>query len=447
MGVDGLLSRMAATHQHTVAKEATVKGSALHTGNAVKLTVKPAAAGTGYIFKRVDLPDEPTVTAHIDHVKQVERSTTLGEGSVKIHTVEHLLSALRGMGVDNALIELDSNEPPIGDGSGRIFVDLLTKAGKVSQEVPVNYYELRDPVRVEGKDGGYLIAWPSDAFRVSCTNANHTGKHTQYLDWQDNFETYAQEIAQARTFVFYEEVQPLLEKGLIKGGSLENAMVIRGDAVMSREPLRYPDEFVRHKVLDVIGDLALFPLRLKAHIYAAKPSHALNVELAKAINKQYKAYLSQLMPVENIPVGEGALDINEVMKILPHRYPFLLVDRILKFEGDLRATGQKSVTINEPFFQGHFPGHPVMPGVLQVEAMAQVASILMLRQTSNAGRLGYFMSADKVKFRKPVMPGDTLIIQVEMMKFRGKIGKASGQCLVNGEVVSEGELMFALVNR
>jgi UDP-3-O-[3-hydroxymyristoyl] N-acetylglucosamine deacetylase/3-hydroxyacyl-[acyl-carrier-protein] dehydratase len=202
---------------------------------------------------------------------------------------------------------------------------------------------------------------------------------------------------------------------------------------------------VRHKIFDIIGDLALFPLRIKAHIHACKPSHALNVELAKAIYKQYKNYIAQLMPVENIPTGEGALDINEVMKILPHRYPFLLVDRILRFEGNHKATGQKSVTINEPFFQGHFPGHPIMPGVLQLEAMAQVASILMLRQTGNAGRLGYFMSADGVKFRKPVMPGDTLLINVELLKARGKIAKANAVCTVNGEVVSEAELMFALV--
>jgi UDP-3-O-[3-hydroxymyristoyl] N-acetylglucosamine deacetylase/3-hydroxyacyl-[acyl-carrier-protein] dehydratase len=436
---------MATTQQFTVQQAASVQGTSLHTGQKVTLTVKPAAANAGYIFKRTDLTDEPTVHAHIDNVKQVERATTLGEGSVKIHTVEHLLSALRGMGIDNALIELDSNEPPIGDGSGKIFSDLLEQAGRAELAAPLQTYELRDPIRVEGKDGAYLIAWPSAHFQISCTNANHTGQHTQFYQWKDQPDQYAKEISLARTFVFYEEVQPLMEKGLIKGGSLENAIVIRGEAILSREPLRYADEFVRHKILDVIGDLALFPLRLKAHIYASKPSHALNVELAKAIYKQYRNYVTQLMPVENIPVGEGALDINEVMKILPHRYPFLLVDRILRFEGDTRAIGQKSVTINEPFFQGHFPGHPVMPGVLQVEAMAQVASIMMMRQVSEVGKLGYFMSADKVKFRKPVLPGDTLIIDVEMMKFRGKIGKAKCHCAVNGEVVSEGELMFALI--
>lgn len=438
--------QMANVLQKTVARDATIKGLALHTGNSVKLTVKPAPANTGFVFKRVDLPDEPTIQAHIDHVKQVERATTIGEGNIKVHTIEHLLSALRGFGIDNALIELDANEPPIGDGSGKIYAELLKEAGSVELTEKVSFFELRDPVRVEGKDGAFMIAWPSDSFEVSCTNANHLGKHTQFLHWQENFEKYSTEIAPARTFVFYEEVKPLMDKGLIKGGSLENAVVIQGDSVISREPMRFEDEFVRHKILDIIGDLALVPVRLKAHIYASKPSHALNAELSKVIYKKYKSYLNQLMPVENIPVGETGLDINEVMKILPHRYPFLLVDKIVRFDGPTKAIGQKSVTINEPFFQGHFPGHPVMPGVLQVEAMAQVASILMLRQSTQAGRLGYFMSADKIKFRKPVVPGDTLMIHTELTRSKGKIGKAYGQCLVNGEVVSEGELMFALID-
>ncbi len=432
--------------QATIRDAQTVSGATLHTGNNVTLTIKPGAPNSGYIFKRLDLSDEPTIAAHIDNVKQVERATTLGEGGVKVHTVEHLLSALRGFGIDNAVIELDANEPPIGDGSASIYVEALEKAGRVEQDVPVLTYHVREPIHIEGKDGAFISAWPSDNFEVNCTNANHTGKHTQYLHWNLDKGDYAKEISKARTFVFYEEVEPLMEKGLIKGGSLENAIVIRGDAILSREPLRYEDEFVRHKILDIVGDLTLFPARLKARIVAAKPGHALNVELARAIYKQYRHYVSQQMPVENIPTGESGLDINEIMKILPHRYPFLLVDRILKFDGEFKAVGQKAVTINEPFFQGHFPGHPVMPGVLQVEAMAQVASILMLKAAGQGGRIGYFMSADKIKFRKPVLPGDTLIIQVELTKARGKIGRATGQCLVKNEVVSEGDLTFAMID-
>jgi UDP-3-O-[3-hydroxymyristoyl] N-acetylglucosamine deacetylase / 3-hydroxyacyl-[acyl-carrier-protein] dehydratase len=431
--------------QQTLQKAVTIKGTALHTGNKVSLTLRPAPANTGYLFRRTDLPDEPTVSVHIDQVKTTERATTLGEGSVKIHTVEHVLASLRGLGIDNAIVELDANEPPIGDGSGAIFVDAILEAGREEQDASVSFYELREPIFVEGKDGAFMAAWPSDTFEVTCTNANHAGTFTQFLKWQEDPAAFAKDLGQARTFVFYEEVQPLMEKGLIKGGSLENAIVIKGDSIVSREPLRYPDEFVRHKIFDIIGDLTLFPKRLKAHIIAAKPSHGLNVQLAKAIWKQYRNYLSQLMPVENIPVGEGALDINGVMKILPHRYPFLMVDRILSFDGDTKAVGQKTVTINEPFFQGHFPGHPVMPGVLQVEAMAQVASILLLRQSENAGRLGYFMSIDKAKFRRPVMPGDVLMLEVELTRSGAKIGKARGQCVVNGQVVCEAEMMFALI--
>lgn len=437
---------MASLKQTTVREPQTVKGFALHTGADVTLTVKPALANTGYIFKRIDLPDEPTVAAHIDNVKQVERATTLGEGSVKIHTVEHLLSALRGLGIDNALIEIDANEPPIGDGSGKLFVEMLEKAGKQELDATVAEYELHEPVRVTSRDGGYIIAWPSDRFEVSCTNANHLGKHTQFRTWNPETGNYAKEIALARTFVFYEEVQPLMEKGLIKGGSLENAVVIRGEAILSREPLRYDDEFVRHKILDVIGDLSLFPVRLKAHIYAVKPSHALNVELAKEIYKQYKQRQSQRVPFEQVPMGDGGMDTQDIMKVLPHRYPFLLVDRILGFEGTNKIVGQKAVTMNEPFFPGHFPGHPVMPGVLQVEAMAQVASILMCRASGVAGKIGYFMSADKVKWRKPVLPGDTLIIEVELTKSRGKIARAIGVCRVKNEIVSECEMMFGLVD-
>jgi UDP-3-O-[3-hydroxymyristoyl] N-acetylglucosamine deacetylase/3-hydroxyacyl-[acyl-carrier-protein] dehydratase len=435
---------MAVSRQTTLAQEASVVGSSLHTGAKVNLTLKPAPAGTGYIFRRLDLPDVPSIAAHVDHVKQVERATTISEGNVKVQTVEHLLSALRGLGIDNAYIDLDANEPPIGDGSADLFVQLIDKAGKVELAPARTYFEIKEPVYVEGKDGSYMVALPYDGFKVSCTNANHTGKHTQYLSLDVNEEIYRNGISRARTFVFYEEVQPLLEKGLIKGGSLENAVVIRDDSLLSKEPMRYDEEFARHKILDIIGDLALFPLPLRAHIVAAKTGHGLNVELAKAIAKSHKRYISQLMPVENIPVGDSALDINGLMKILPHRYPFLMIDRIVKFEGETKAVAVKNVTINEPFFQGHFPGHPVMPGVLQVEAMAQLASVLMLRKAENAGKLGYFMSADAVKFRKMVLPGDTLVIHVDLVKSRGKIGKAVGQCFVNNELASEAELMFAL---
>ncbi|MBW6414801.1 3-hydroxyacyl-[acyl-carrier-protein] dehydratase FabZ [Candidatus Methylacidiphilum fumarolicum] len=432
--------------QRTIREPVSVEGLSLHTGNPVRIVIKPAEADSGYVFKRVDLPDEPTVQVSVDNVRQTERATTIGEGNVKVHTVEHVLAALSGCGVDNALIELNANEPPIGDGSGMFLVNEILKVGTVEQDKAVSFFELREPVWVEGEDGAYIAAWPDQNFSISCTHVSHTGLFTQYFSWKYDIKSFVTEIAPARTFVFYEELVPLIEKGLIKGGSLDNAIVIRGEAVYSQQPLRFENEFVRHKIFDMIGDFALFPKRLKARVVAARPSHFLNVKFIREIQKAYKNYLSHLMPVENIPVGEGALDINEVMKILPHRYPFLMLDRVLGFQDDVKAIGQKAVTMNEAYFQGHFPGHPIMPGVLQIEAMAQLASILLLRKAGNAGKLGYFMSADKVKFRKPVMPGDTLIIEVEMTKARGKIGKAFGKCYVNKETVCEGELLFALVD-
>jgi len=433
---------MSPVQQTTVAAEAQISGTSLHNGNKVRLTIHPAEADFGIQFRRIDLKDKPTLKAEVALVKQVERSTTLSDGAISIHTVEHLLSALRGCGIDNALIEMDSNEPPIGDGSGSIFVDMVEEAGIKNLDARRITFELRDPILIEGKEGAYIAAFPSDRFSISCTNANHTGKFTQYRHLEVTEEAFRTEIAPARTFVFYEEVEPLMEKGLVKGGSLENAIVIRDDSVLTKGDLRFEDEFVRHKILDIIGDLSLFPVTVKAHILAARTGHALNVQMARALEKAYRDYLATLMPMEFIPVGEGGLDVVDVMNILPHRYPFLMVDRILKFEGDTKATGFKSVTINEPYFQGHFPGKPVMPGVLQIEAMAQVASVLMLRRSEHAGRIGYFMSADKVKFRKMVKPGDSLYIDVEIVKARGKIGKAAGKCVVNNEIVSEGELTF-----
>ena len=432
-------------HQRTLATSATLTGSALHNGGNVTLTIHPAPPGHGYKFRRSDLPDEPVVDALVDHVKTVERATTLVQGNAKIQTVEHVLSALAGLGVDNALIEMDANEPPIGDGSAAPYVTLILGAGIVDQEAARAPFEPGQPIHLETAGGSIMSVFPHNGFRISCTQANHDGRFTQYLSLEVTPEIYAREIAPARTFVHYEDVKHLMEKGLIKGGSLENALVIRGDSVLSKEPLRFQDEFVRHKILDIIGDLALAGRPLRGHIVAVKPGHGPNTELARAIAKRH----SDLLAMAPTPVTSAApvMDINEVMRVLPHRYPFLMVDRVVEFDGETKAVGVKSVTINEPFFQGHFPGHPVMPGVLQVEAMAQVASIVMMRKTENTGKIGYFMSADEVKFRKPVFPGDTLFIHVEMLKARKNLGKATCKCVVNGEVVSEGILLFGIVNK
>jgi len=434
------------TLQHTLASSASLSGFSLHTGEKVTLTVHPAPPGHGRKFRRLDLPEQPIIDASVSLVKTVERATTLGEGSVKVHTVEHVLSALAGLGVDNALIEMDANEPPIGDGSAAPFVDLIRQAGIVSQNAHRPVFELTEPIHIETAGGSLMTLLPYNGFRISCTNVGPNGRFTQYYSTEITPEIYAKEIAPARTFVFYEDVKPLLDKGLIKGGSLENAVVVKGDSFLSREPMRFEDEFVRHKILDIIGDLALFGRFIKGHVIAIKPGHGSNAELTRAIARQFAKAMAMVPPVVT-PKGGSVMDINDVMKLLPHRYPFLMVDRIVSFGGDTQCTGVKSVTINEPFFQGHFPGQPIMPGVLQLEAMAQVGSIIMLNRPGNAGRIGYFMSADAVKFRKPVVPGDTLFIEVELLQQKRNIAKARGRCFVNQEVVSEAELMFGMVDQ
>src|SRR5881398_2381801 len=441
---------MAATpeFQHAIAKVAGFSGTSLHTGEKVSLKLHPAPADHGIKFKRKDLPDEPTIDAKIDNLKMVERATTIGEGSMRVHTVEHVLAALSAMGVDNAIVEMDANEPPIGDGSAKAYVDVIKRAGVSAQEAPRKFFHVREPMHIETKTGAMLILLPDDnGFRVSCTQAGPNNRFTQFLSTDIVPELFEREIAPARTFVYYEDVEPLMEKNLIKGGSLENAVVVRGDAVLSKEPLRFDDEFVRHKILDIVGDLALVGCRIRGHVVTVKPGHAANADLARAIVKQH-AKITALSVPRTFPPGEGGLDINQVMEILPHRFPFLMVDRILGFEGETKCTGMKAVTVNEPFFAGHFPGHPVMPGVLQIEAMAQVASILLMKLAKSASRIGYFMSADEVKFRKPVFPGDTLFIRAELIKARSnRLAKARCSCVVNDAVVSEGDLMFTFLDK
>lgn len=414
----------------------------------------PASAGAGIRFRRVDLEGKPEIEARVEHVIDTNRSTTLGKGSVKIHTVEHVLAAFAGAGVDNALIELDASEPPIADGSSREYVRMIEKAGLVPQAEAREPYKLIEPIEVQ-VGATVMQIFPHDRLKISCTSAGTGGRFTQFYSLEVTPETWPRELAHARTFCFYEELEQLYKHGLIKGGSLENAVVIRDDAVLTTEPLRYPEEFVRHKMLDIVGDLSLLGRPLLGHVVAIRPSHTGNCELTKQIaaqmRKPEKAVQTFSPPptksVEENMVRDGAtLDVMQVMKILPHRPPFLMVDRVTKIEGN-RIVAQKNVTMAEPVFEGHFPGHPILPGVLQLEAMAQVAGILMMRQAENAGKLAYFMSAEEVKWRKPVRPGDVLVIDVTMTKMRGKIGKARGICSVNAEVVSEANVTFMLMDK
>jgi UDP-3-O-[3-hydroxymyristoyl] N-acetylglucosamine deacetylase/3-hydroxyacyl-[acyl-carrier-protein] dehydratase len=303
-----------------------MSGSSLHTGETVTLTIHPAPAGHGRKFQRRDLPDQPILDAKIDSVKTVERSTTIAEGSMKVQTVEHVLSALAGMGVDNALIEMDANEPPIGDGSAKPYVELIKKAGIAEQPVPRAVYEITEPIHLQTKSGSLMTIVPDPGFRVSCTQVGPEGRFTQFYSTEITPALYEKEIAPARTFVFYEDVKPLMDKGLIKGGSLENAVVVRGESV------RFREEFARHKILDIVGDLALFGRAIRGHVIAVKPGHGPNTELARAILKQFTRTMS-LVPPSVTPKGGDVLDVIDVMKLLPHRYPFLMVDRVVAIEG------------------------------------------------------------------------------------------------------------------
>jgi UDP-3-O-[3-hydroxymyristoyl] N-acetylglucosamine deacetylase/3-hydroxyacyl-[acyl-carrier-protein] dehydratase len=365
--------------------------------------------------------------------------------------VEHVLAALAGQGIDNAVIELDANEPPIADGSSREFTRILQNAGVETQAEKREYITLTEPIEIHLGET-VMTVFPDENFKVTCTSADKKGRFTQFYSTEVNTKTWEKDICHARTFCFFEEIEFLIKNGLIKGGSLENAVVIRDDAVLTTEPLRYPEEFVRHKILDIVGDLSLLGKPLRGHVTALRPGHAGNCELARKIleqiNRPRRAAQTFAPPPgkpapEAPPSADGAMEIDEVMKALPHRPPFLLVDRVLKIE-DNKIVALKNVTMNEDFFRGHFPGHPIMPGVLQLEAIAQVAGIKLLKSANISNQIAYFMAAEDVKWRKPVVPGDTLIIEVELTKVRGKIGKANGVCKVAGEVVSEAQVTFML---
>jgi UDP-3-O-[3-hydroxymyristoyl] N-acetylglucosamine deacetylase/3-hydroxyacyl-[acyl-carrier-protein] dehydratase len=449
--------------QQTISQPATYSGVGLHSGNRVAMTFLPAPPNTGIRFRRVDLEGKPEIEARVENVLENNRSTTLAKGNTRVHTVEHVLATFAGYGIDNVIVELDANEPPIADGSAREYCRMIQAAGIVPQDERREPYVVSSPIELDMGETVMTLV-PDDVFKITCTSADKQGRFTQFYSLELSPKAWEKELAHARTFCFYEEIEYLISNGLIRGGSLENAVVIRDDAVLTTEPLRYPEEFVRHKILDIVGDLSLLGRPLRGHLIAVKPSHAANCEFVRRVTAQMRKPLiaaqtfapppAPLAPrttapqenfLEELIDQNGAIDINGLMRCLPHRYPFLMVDRVLKVEGN-HIIAVKNVSVNEPFFQGHFPGHPIMPGVLQLEAMAQVAGILMLRRAENAGKLAYFMSAEAVKWRKPVEPGDVLVINVELTKMRGKIGKASGACKVRGEIVSEAEVTFMLID-
>jgi UDP-3-O-[3-hydroxymyristoyl] N-acetylglucosamine deacetylase/3-hydroxyacyl-[acyl-carrier-protein] dehydratase len=436
--------------QRTILREVSLSGNALHTGEAVTLTIKPAPAGHGILFKRMDIAGQPEVKPRVDQITDLVRATTIQSGHAKIILVEHVLSALYGCGIDNVLVEMNASEPPIMDGSAKPFVNLILEAEPVEQEAERQYFVLDQPVSVT-RGGSSIIALPSDSLKISCTSADDRGIHTQHLSLTIDPDTYITQVAAARTFTAYEDIEELIKLGKIKGGSLDNAIVIKGDKIISKDPLRFKDEFVRHKILDIIGDLVLLGLPLKAHIIATRPGHAINAELTKALYARMEeikngARKKPAARPRHVLATETSLDIRRLLDTLPHRYPFVMLDRVVEFVSEDELVAIKNVTINEPYFNGHYPGNPVMPGVLQVEAMAQAAGVLLLRRGSGEGKVALLMSADKVKFRKAVRPGDQVVINAKLTRTRGnKIATAEVTCSVDGLVVSSAELMFTLV--
>lgn len=460
--------------QRTIGKEVSMSGVGIHTGHECRMTFKPAPENYGIRFIRTDLGGNPEIPAVVDHVIDISRGTTLGIGEAKVHTVEHVLAAVYGLQIDNLRIELEGIEPPIGDGSSLPYVERLVSAGFVEQDAPKDYLIIDQTVMYHEEDRGVdIVALPLDDYRITVMvdyqNPALGSQHSGLFDLEKEF---VKDFAPARTFCFLSEVEMLANQGLIKGGDLENAVVIvdkgleeneleeLGDklgieekfvlgetGILNNKQFRFKNEPVRHKLLDLIGDLALIGVPIKAQILAARPGHKANVEFAKMIRKMYQQ--KKLVKKYQHATKEGIVfDINAISKILPHRYPFLLVDRIIQMEMEKKIVGQKCVSMNEPFFNGHFPGNPIMPGVLLLESMAQTGGLLLLNSFANPEeKNAYFMQINNAKFRRPVIPGDVLRIEVEMKDMRKKFVIMRGEIFVDGALVAEADFTAAIVDR
>lgn len=427
---------MTAPRQQTLAGEAELEGVGLHTGRPARVRFRPAEAGSGIRFRRTDLEGEPEIPADLEHVAAADRGTSLAVGDAVIHTVEHVLAAVAALRIDNVRIEVSGPEIPIGDGSFRPFVDALERAGATAQDAPARVLALDRAVTVECKGGASYVAVPAAAFRLSATiDFDHPVVGRQYASFDVTPEGFGRELAPARTFGFLREAEALRARGLALGATLENAIVLDEEGIASGA-LRFGDEFVRHKIGDIVGDLALLGARVQAHVVAERPSHAGNLALAREIRAAGRLQ------------GQPIVDIEKIMQYLPHRYPMLLVDRILEFEAGKRIVGIKNVTINEPFFQGHYPGHPVMPGVLAIEAMAQVGGLLLMEAVEEAeGKTIYFMALDNVKWRRPITPGDQIRFELEMLQLRRHVCRMRGVGYVDGQVAVEAEMMAGIRDR
>lgn len=436
-------------YQRTIAKEIRLDGVGLHSGQKAHLTFKPADENSGIKFVRTDLQNRPMFCADMLHIMESAKSlrrTSIGEKGFEVQTVEHLMAALWGLGIDNITVEIDACEVPGLDGSSLPFLEALKEAGIVEQKAQKKLFYVREPVWVE-EDGAYLIVIPSREFRVSYTlSYDHPLLKIQYADFESNGLCFEKEIAPSRTFCLQKEAEELRSQGLGKGATYENTLVV-GDGGVIKNRIRFENEFARHKILDLIGDLYLTGLNIKGHIIAMKSGHPLNIKLLQKLKSQLdKLREGGICSLSSEVIQGPELDVNAIERILPHRYPFLLVDRIIRLEKDKRAVGIKNVTINENFFNGHFPNRPIMPGVLIIEAMAQVAGVLMLNKEENLGKYAYFMSVDNARFRKTVVPGDRLYLDVEVAKLRAKTGLVHANALVDDKVVAEADLMFAIID-
>jgi len=459
--------------QSTIKTPVSVKGVGLHTGKAVTLTFKPAPSNHGYRFQRVDLPEQPVVPADVKLVASTNRGTTLRSGEALVATVEHVLSALTGMGIDNVLMEIDGPEMPIMDGTSLPFVRSLEQAGREELDADREYFVVSEPISYKDELTGIeLLALPADSFEATVMidfNSNVLGQQFAALH---NMSEYVSEIAPCRTFVFVHELEKLLEMGLIKGGDMDNAIVIAdrrmdqseldalarkmgkqsikvdSEGVLNTVKLHFQNEPARHKLLDVIGDLALIGKPIRGKIVATKPGHTANVEFAKILKKHLTEKRRLLGIPKYDPDKEPVYDIIQVSQMLPHRFPFLLVDKIVELS-ESHVVGIKNVTMNEPFFQGHFPENPIFPGVLQIEAMAQTGGILALHSVQDPGNWDtYFLKIENTKFKAKVVPGDTLILKMELLEpIRRGIVHMQGTAYVGNRIVSEGELTAQIVRR
>jgi len=435
-------SKSAITLQKTIRKSFGFEGMGLHTGKICKVKVSPLPEGSGIRFFREDLNSEIVVSP--ESVSSTARGTTLsGENDATIHTIEHFLATVSGFGVNNLKVEMNAEEMPIMDGSAVQFCEMFREVGVIEQFASCLPIKVTEILELQFGDV-YLKAEPSDQLVLDVTTSfPYPDLENQKRIFKLESKSFELELAPARTFCFEEEIELLRKQGLIKGGDLGCAMVIGKKGIVNG-PFRFEDEVVRHKTMDLLGDLTLLNRPLLAKITVRKAGHRYHVELAKAILKKFG---NQDPQIKKSSRGKNMLDIVQIQKMLPHRYPFLLIDRILELEPNKRVVGIKNVTVNEPFFQGHFPGHPIMPGVLVIEAMAQVGGLTFLCNENNSGKILYLAGVDNARFRKPIIPGDQIRFEVDVIFVRSKIGKISGKAIVDGQVAVEAELTCAIVDR